>query len=931
MSSFYKVVGIIKPWINEPSVESYSLIKKYFSTTGIKTYFDRELLKSDLISWYKVFKEIDYFVADNFPKSDENNSIAFWDELNFLEQISRNFGTAKYDEIEEDFLIMVDDFIDYLNTLSAAGTEIHTHNDWILFTIIQNFDKNRIKIKHIEFMDQAIARHKQHSLIVSEINKSFLSKILQCDDEIISTFYNILFTYDVIDDSYGNKISSRVEEYWLKEILEKSIKLLNFGQSKLLLNLLLQRLKTMVKEQPFEFSTFKIPSIEDSDQRRDYDKSITLLLVDFIRNLFERQEGVNIRSDVSMMLASKESILKRIAIHLINYFFCDLRDLFFDYSENLVENSEVSHEIFVLFETQKNEFSKEEALEIVRLIDSQDFSHLEEDEDNEKYGEFRKAYRKRKYLYALKDSSVFPMFKVKFEEYDSMLSTQDEHPAFDSYWSGVQRLGLNSPKTMEQIKEMTTVDFIQYIQEEFVEDKSEFNGPTHGALSEELSSIIITDPSFYIEDLHLLSQLNEHYFYKIIDAYKKCLQANKSIDIEKILEYMMDFLSQHIESDGIKYWYVSSPIADFIKEISSSDRNHNINDDLHSKILNLLIQADTFILNANEEDEQRDYISHMLNAPKGQLFSSMLIYSLKYTRDNKLDTDRWIPEIKDLFSKKLLEDKSIDIFTVIGYYLPNISYLDDNWLEDNYKNIFGKDIDDNYWEASMSGYLHNSTLYLKLYDDVCKTGSFIRGLDYKFSDSDSRQFVKFICIAFNSDYESIDNSDSMINKLVSTGDEKQLKEAINFFHNRVNNDMPNLENTLKPFWKKTLSEVISKNYQNLHVELMELITTVEVIDEDIYTLMITSIDKVDFIDAHSFWILDSFIRLLSNSFEYIAQIYIQLLRKNSFSTYDIEKIEEVIDYFYQHDLKKEADELCNLYGEYGEYRLEDLYRKYQDN
>jgi hypothetical protein len=362
--------------------------------------------------------------------------------------------------------------------------------------------------------------------------------------------------------------------------------------------------------------------------------------------------------------------------------------------------------------------------------------------------------------------------------------------------------------------------------------------------------------------------------------------------------------------------------------VSSSDRKHEIDNNLHSKILDVLIHTDTFISDCTEDDDQRDYMSHMLNSPKGQLFSAMLIYSLKYTRDNKLETDRWIPKIKDLFSKKLLEYKSIDIFTVIGYYLPNISYLDNYWLQANYENIFGKDIDDTYWEASMSGYLHNSTLYLELYDDVCKTGSFTRGLAYEFFDSDNKQFVKFICIAFNSEHESLENSDSMINKLLSTANEGQLKEAISFFHNRVNNDIPNIERTLKPFWKKTLYEVKRKNYQNLHVELIELITSVEVIDKDINDLVMASIEKIDTIDAYNFWILDHFIRLLPTSFEYVAQIYIQLLKKNSFSTHDIDKVEQVVDYLYQHDMDKEANELCNVYGEYGEYRLEDLYRKY---
>lgn len=928
MASFYEIIEVIKPYIQKPSIDAYYFIEKYFKNRGIKTYFDRELLKSDLLRWYTVFKEINHFESNNFPKINDKKAILFWNELNFLEQISRNFNNSKYDEVQIEFLVIVDKFIDYLSTLSTANIKIHTHNDWILFTIIQNFNKDNIKIKHIEFMNQAILRHKHHNLIVSEINKSFLSKVIQCDDDIICAFFGVLFSYDINTDKYGDKFNPRVEEYWLKEILEKSVDLLNPSQFKLLTNSLLEQLIRMSKEEPFTFSSFKIPSIENSEQRRDYDKSITLLLVDFIRNLFEKQLAVDIRTDVETMLNSDEIILKRLSIHLINHFFTDLREIFFKYDGNLIENKDLSHEIYVLLEKQNDVFSKEETEKVINLIELQDFSYLEKEEDNEKYGEERKAYRKRKYYYALKTSTLHTIFKDKFEEYNEMLNEEDKHPAFDSYWSGVQRLGLNSPKTMEQIKSMSTSDLVTYINEEFIEDKNEFNGPTHNALSEEINTIITSDPFFYIDDLSLLAKLNEEYFYKIVDAYKKCLQDKKDVDIDKILEYIIVFMSKHNDNKEIKYWYVSNPISEFITELSSSKKDYKISDDSHNKILDVLIQADTFIINCTEEDIQNDHISHMLNAPKGQLFSAMIIYSLKYTRDNKLEDNRWSKEIKDLFTKRLLECNSIDLFTVLGYYLPNISYLDNTWLHSNYKNIFGKDIIDSYWEASMSGYLNNSTMYLGLYTDVCKTGSFIRGLDYNFSDSDNRQFVNFICVAFNSEYEDIKDENSMISLLLSRGNENQLKEAISFFQNTVNKNKSNLEKVLKPFWKKSLSKIINKPYNSLHLELIELITAVEVIDEEIFDFIIISMDNIDSVESHNYWLLDSFIRLLPSSSKYVSQIYIKLLEKGSFSTYEIDKIEQIIDYLYQHELSTYADQLCNMYGEYGEYRLEGLYRKY---
>ena len=931
MSNFYEIVQIIKPLLKNPSVKSLNLIQEYFTHKGIKAYFDRELLKSDLIGWYNVFKEVDYFKKENFPIPVEDQNLPFWSDLNFLEQLSRNFGDPKYDLIEDDFLIIVDDFIEYLNNLDSTGVNIHTHNDWILFTIIQNFDVTHLKLKHIEFMNQGIHRHKRHSLIVSEIRKTFLEKILQTSQGMINEFYKVLFSYEVSEKGYNGKFVSLVEEYWLKDLIERSLKLLTPVQAYSVGKELLAQLEEMAKIDPWAFSTIKIPSIEESEQRRDYDRSISTVIVDFIRNLFEIQAPAKIKNDVSLMLDSDEEIIQRLAIHLINYHFVDLRDVFFNYPGNLLDTHNLIHEVYVLFNVHCDDFTKEEAAKIIELIEGQDFAYLEAEDNHEKYGELRKSYRKRKYLYALKDSVKHEEFSILFEKYNKILGSDDEHPEFDSYSSGVRVLNRVSPISIEEIKGKTAKELSEFIRE-FKEDKSLFDGPTYKGLSEKLHEVIVMNPDLYIDDLKEFVVLGEEYFYKIIDAYKLVIQKDEFTKVKVVLDFVLNFLEHISKQKELKYWYISSPITDLLSELSSSDKNYIIDGDMHSLIISIFIATDQIVQNYEDEYEVQDYISHLLNAPKGHVYSAMIKYSLKYARDNESESARWIIEIKKIFTEKIESNKSIDLYTAIGMYLPNISYLDNVWIEKYFDVIFGKDTDETLWEASFSGYLYNSTLYLKLYNDMKHIGALNKALDFKFSQEDvSKRLVEYICISFNSKNESLTSHDSMISKLVAGGTIEQLEVAIKFFQDRQGKKEIDVENVLKPFWHDVYNIACEKGYTTLHNDLIELISSVALIDDEIAGLLLDSIDKLEKFDSFTYWIFDNFERLLKSNSQNIARIYIALLQKFFIGTYEMDKIVKIVEYFYKQDLKEEADLICNLYGEYGEYKLEDLYTRFNTN
>jgi hypothetical protein len=171
----------------------------------------------------------------------------------------------------------------------------------------------------------------------------------------------------------------------------------------------------------------------------------------------------------------------------------------------------------------------------------------------------------------------------------------------------------------------------------------------------------------------------------------------------------------------------------------------------------------------------------------------------------------------------------------------------------------------------------------------------------------------------------------MISKLVAIGDMEKLEIAVKFFQGRQGKKEIDIENVLKPFWHKVYNIACEKGYATLHYELIELIGTVTQLDDEITGLLLGSIDKLEKFDHFAYWIFDNFLRLLDNNSQNISKIYVALLQKFFIGTHEMDKVIKIVEYFYEHGLKKEADLICNLYGEYGEYKLEDTYMKFNEN
>ena len=76
------------------------------------------------------------------------------------------------------------------------------------------------------------------------------------------------------------------------------------------------------------------------------------------------------------LIKNKNTIFKRLAIHTINHHYDDLKEIFWSIDYNLIDESELNHELYKLFENHKDDFSEDEAKKIIHWNESQDFEYL---------------------------------------------------------------------------------------------------------------------------------------------------------------------------------------------------------------------------------------------------------------------------------------------------------------------------------------------------------------------------------------------------------------------------------------------------------------------------------------------------------------------------------------------------------------------------
>lgn len=589
------------------------------------------------------------------------------------------------------------------------------------------------------------------------VMKDYLDLLLQnkCHNEILIIIDSLLEPDKPRVDNSQSEMSNlfleakpNFNEYWLKEIvrffLPSLIKEIPYQTIPILEKKLSRALDLETTARGGEIpSSYWRSAIEDHEQNT----SIYIykdLLVSGIRDSLLEICGKDPDSSyeiISRFISSEYSIFRRIGYFILQYFGNDLSTLVDSIFTNreILDDSEIHHEIYRLLNTQFHILSKNTQQKIIKwLFDGPQnkeeiLQWLKEDRASESpeedlsrycsYWTIRRIWAIRQYLEG-KDKEKLEALVREYSEPD--------HPDLLSWSSGVQDVSHETPIEKNEIRDLQLEEIIQKIKT-YTPDSTDIDFSRRG-LAETLNAIVIEDPEHFVKlaSLFMDQEIRFIYTYHYLMALKMVIESGKVLDLDSIFDLCIYIASLNEDlhaTDKGPYeaglGAAQLEVANLIESVCKKDPEYLSDENIESikKVLDLLLDnPDPEV--ENEIQSGWDPATRSLNCVRGQAMHD-LFHLARYqdiqARQSQ-DEGEFKPKLDSHIQKKLEEkldktnDPSLSVHAVFGWYTPLLEYLSKEWLENNVSNIFPIESKvEQYWNAAWDAYVSFNNVFKRTF------------------------------------------------------------------------------------------------------------------------------------------------------------------------------------------------------------------------
>lgn len=889
--------------------------------------------------WLKPLMERGYFDPKNNPSPEEVPNqkgyftIPRWNVLGYLENVAKQNARNPTDEITTPLISVIDSIINYKN---EAGERIdNSTTDWVMVKVIFTLPVERITEVHIEFVRTALrSRWGATSLVGSELGTTAFGHLINHNaKELLLKLLDVALDYKKNDSRMPEKYSSIIDEYWLNDMLEKH----KVGIAELCAvqaaEVALTKMRSILTDDAKQFHAAMITTIEDHPQMH-FPNDYQCRLVRFVRDMYVLATPQQLQEATVGLIHEEHPIFKRIAIHTINVHYNELSSLFWNWSGNPLEEIWLKHEIYELLKARSASFTKEQLAKVLNWIETKKYyvpDEIKEESEREKYT----AYYKKEWLSAIigtKDKDVLSAY----EKYGALEPLQPDHPGFD-FWMETRWGGNVSSIDKNELLKKSNSELAQYLKD--FKGTGKWKEPDHEDLSKAFRDCVTNHPEHYSIDLDPFLGVDRMYQYALIRGLQEAWRANKDFAWGDILQFILkiitpdDFWNETIEPEK-RYDYrvqIVGQIADLIEEGTKDDR--------HAFDSSLLPTAEEILLILGKKtkfqiEEDNGFMYLALNSPRGQILSSMVIYSLRYSRLLGKTTGRWAKPIKQYFDDLISSPTQppMEFYVTMGRYLPNLYYLDKEWVVSKVNQIFSM-TDDKAWEAAFTGYLYSTnSVYSDLYMLLRQNGHYSKALETAFADSHCIQgIVGHICVGYLEEWEKLEDEKSLMRQLIDSGDIGKLSEIIGFFWMLRDNMTDKIKPKIKPLWKSII-DVLSKRendpeYQKAISEISRWLSLVDMIDDQILEWLKLSAKYIE-TNFNSPFLMEYLVPHAAKTPEKVGQVLNAVLNAGNYPQYKKENIQDIVRTLYSQQQKEIADTICNSYMAKGIDFLRPIYEEH---
>ena len=896
-------------------------------------------------AWLELLKDAGWFDPYNQPISQKmsDQPVHFWHALGYVERVANH---TKEGPCEETFSVLadiVDTIVNYTNDAAASIASDHTNSQVI--RIICALPIERIESRHLTFIGIALKSRVGATLVDSTIGKTVLPKLLTGGAKELTL---ILFE-DMLDAEVVHRdIRSVMGEHWLWDALQKCEQAIAELCGIEAVQIACARIRALIDQGAYSFNIIsKIDSTPSDYPHRRYAE----LLVGFTSGLLQSvkfdnsieeivkgllQEGLAVGCN-DPIKKEAQAIFGRIALTAVTYHYENLKQLFWDWQGNPLNETFLKPEIYQLLQANCLVFDEGEIDRVLHWIESQqDIEGPEDDGIRAK----QIAYRKREWLSALLETGNQKVTSAS-QKYKQINPVEIDHPGL-LWWTEV-RWGELSPVTVESFSDMSNVQIAKYLVE-FEEDNTNLSTPTERGLAQTLEECVGTNPQRFTSQLQPFQRVGTLYQCSVLSGLLTAWRDKKDFDWAALLEFIHQILSTERFWDeqyqtGLNYRdWVLSVVADLV---AAGTKNSKYAFDMQllplaEKILLILVgkvESEGIVTAGHTVDLPLTF----LNSVKGKTFTAMIDYALRFARTNNMEQGiRWPLAIKMDFTKRLDRniENSIGFSFALGAYLPNLLYLDKEWVVSNIDNIFPQQ-DEKYWRVAFSGYLYySSNIHEELYYLLKAHGHYQKGLNTDFTNTEVQEgLVTHVCTGWIEDSETLNDETSLIYQLINSDNPNLLSTLIHFFWRQRDNLPLKMQEKVMPTWRALFETLSQKDdigkYEEVLSKLSGWVALVDTIDAEVLKWLKMSTQYIRGLTDSAFFVEELLPHATKTPAE-VGDIYLGMLMHNVYPYHDQEHIQGIVRVLYNTGHKEVADRICNLYGEAGFDFLRSLYDEHQN-
>lgn len=889
-----------------------------------QTGFQLLLKRPDSTEFFDLLNEAGLFAPDCNPApiragQPEYVHISFWPALPYLETVAKKAGEGDDLTLAAKVMAVVRTVSSFRESDGSARDNYHTYR--VFAAILGLVPVGAVTKEDLDLIPQWLNNKYESGMVAHTLDQGVIGKLL-ASDSLTERYKACVIVRHCTAIGWTGGLPGRkkpvpvVKDVWLSKLVKHHAVTLGVRVGKEAADLFLERVRELFGKEGRDKGPSWVwrPAIEDHDQNHSrYPENIFIEgLRDLLLSWVDQEPSVALPYAYDLMVDDAE-VVRRVAIYLINHRWRLFRDSFFQFVEPKLFDQGHLHELCGLLRDHFHDFSDEEKAKTVDAIreipppDKGDASTML----------LRDA--QRKWLLPLVGKG-YPPVDAWFQELqsDPSLSKLSDHSDFHVYmesWSGPGPSPFTTAELIAWAKDGSLIENMNNLQ-----PGDTWRGSPIRALVDTLEEAIGIAPDTFLGLLPDFVMAKRPYQYGIINGFKRLWgmslkdQALKDWDraweaLVRFFEAIMtddDFWNEEIDSDQRQEpnrdW-IPSAIAGFLEAGTKND-SHAYPVDLLPRtwqIVTLLLKKLPPASLAAE-----DAMSQALNTEKGRAIEALFCHALRQCRvadyASGRHTEVWA-DIEPIFDHELEQCKgtNFEFSTLAGAYLANIDYMDRQWLQSKFTEIFSPQFPDNF-SCALEGLAYapaTAPLYALLRDNEIIDIALQKGSKGHYL---REKLIERIALAYLWGEEQLDSPRLL--HIFSSQQRDDLTEICKFFWSINSQEVTGeqVERILR-FWEQCLewSKNCSAPPEELLSALSRLTCYIQSVGDREAGLLrsVTPYLKVDF-NAENF--IEELERLAETNPAEVCEIFEQVL-ESYVPMYDFEgKIKSLLMKFYDQGL-----------------------------